>query len=365
MLLRFHVRSVILTLTLVCGCLLSAIHAQSIKRGRNEGTYNIGASNVIGSGNITLETSIKSRYGGKGFSIDPDGSLTVGITDMLQFSGYLSLSNFKTLGAAQANAQITLPRNNTFRFFGIALQGSLFLSTEMDTVSKTATSGKPEYHSYIRPSMVIDVDWMSRFENLPLKTYIWLGTYDNSDLLFKYSQLATRLGIEWRNMQNSLFTDFGLGLYKEKKTVSSPGEKRYSQMTLWIEPGARYRLFQRISLIGALRILIIQKTKPVNGLIPNYVRLSLGIQLPITYKETNTEAIRTMMFIEKQKIQQQDIISKSISEQKEMRTDFEINFEDLDNKLSPDQNEQDAIKRREDIKKKMDEIEKILESIDE
>jgi hypothetical protein len=71
------------------------------------------------------------------------------------------------------------------------------------------------------------------------------------------------------------------------------------------------------------------------------------------------------MFIEKQKIQQQDIISKSISEQKEMRTDFEINFEDLDNKLSPDQNEQDAIKRREDIKKKMDEIEKILESIDE
>jgi hypothetical protein len=365
MLLPSNVRFVILTLTLVCGYLLSITHAQSIKRGRNEGTYNICASNVIGSGNITLETSIKSRYGGNGFSSDPDGSLTVGITDMLQFSGYLSLSNFKTLGAAQANAQITMPGNNTFRFFGIALQGSLFLSTEVDTISKTAASGKPEYHSYIRPSLVIDFDWMSRFEHLPIKTYFWLGTYDNSDLLFKYSQLAARLGVEWRNMQNSLFTDFGIGLYKGKKTGSSAGDERYSQMTLWIEPGARYRLFHRISLVGALRVLIIQRTKPVNGLIPNYVRLSLGIQIPITYKETNTEAIRTMMFIEKQKIQQQDVISKSINEQKKMRTDFEINFEDLDNKLSVDQNEQDAIKRREEIRKKMDEIEKILESIDE
>jgi hypothetical protein len=339
--------------------------AQSIKRGRNEGTYNIAASNAIGSGNITLEANIKSRYGGKGFGSDPDGSLTVGIADILQFSGGLSLSNFKKLGAAQANAQITLPRNNTFRFFGLALQGALFLSTEIDTVSKTAAAGKPEYHSYMRPSMVFDIDWMSRFRNFPVKTYLWLGAYDNADLLFKYSQLATRIGFEWRNMQNCLFADMGFGLYKERKTSTFSGDKQYSQQTLWIEPGARYRLFNRISLLGALRVLILQRTKPVNGLIPNYIRLSMGIQVPLIYKETNTEAIRTMIFVEKQKTEQQDIISKSISEQKKMRTDFEINFEDLDNNLSQETNDQESIKRREEIKDKMDEIEHILETLDE
>jgi hypothetical protein len=339
--------------------------AQSIRRGRNEGTYNITASNVIGSGNITLEANVKSHYGSDGFGVDPDGSLTVGIADILQFRGLLSLTNFKTIGSAQANGQITLPGNNSLRFFGAALQGSLFLSTETDTVSSSAASGKPEYHSYIRPSFVFDIDWMSRFKNLPLKSYLWLGAYDNSDLLFKYSQLASRIGIEWRSITNSVFADIGLGLYKERKNGTFQGDSKFAQQTLWIEPGARYRIFNRISIIGSLRVLIFQRTKLVNGLPPNYVRLSFGIAIPVTYKETNTEAIRTLIFTEKQKVQQQDIISKSIDQQKKMRTDFEINFEDLDNKSAENIDEQEAIKRREEIKKKMDELEHILETLDE
>ncbi|HEX2958111.1 MAG TPA: hypothetical protein VHO70_14855 [Chitinispirillaceae bacterium] len=341
------------------------VFAQSIRRGRNEGTYNIAASNVAGSGNITLESNVKSHYGSDGFGIDPDGSLTVGIADILQFRGLLSLTNFKTIGSAQAHAQITLPSNNSFRFFGAALQGALFLSTQIDTVSSSTTSGKPEFHSYIRPSLVFDIDWMARFKNVPLKSYLWLGAYDNAELLFKYSQLSTRIGIEWRNIRNSFFTDIGLGLYKELKTEVFSGDNRFAQQTLWIEPGVRYRIFNRVSILGALRILIFQRTKPVNGLPPNYIRLSFGIAVPITYKETDTEAIRTMVFIEKQKTQQQDIISKSIDQQKKMRTDFEINFDDLDNKSSENIDEQEAIKRREEISKKMDELEQILETLDE
>ncbi len=364
--LRYSQNKIIITLlAFVASGGIQMVSAQSIRRGRNEGTYNIAASNVVGSGNITLEANVKSHYGSDGFGVDPDGSLTVGIADILQFRGLLSLTNFKSIGSAHANAQITLPGNNSFRFFGAALQGSLFLSTEIDTVSTSATSGKPEYHSYIRPSFVFDIDWMSRFKNLPLKSYLWLGTYDNPDVLFKYSQLASRIGVEWRTIRNSLFADIGLGLYKERKNGSFSGDNRFSQQTLWIEPGARYRLFNRISILGSLRILIFQRTKPVNGLPPNYIRLSFGIAVPVTYKETNTEAIRTMIFTEKKKVQQQDIISKSIDQQKKMRTDFEINFEDLDNKSTENVDEQEAIKRREEIKKKMDELEHILETLDE
>lgn len=362
-LINYHI--VIAACTILLYSTSQVLLAQSIRRGRNEGTYNIAASNVTGSGNITLEANVKSHYGSNGFGIDPDGSLTVGIADILQFRGLISLTNFKAIGSAQANAQITLPGNNSFRFFGAALQGSLFLSTEIDTVSTSAASGKPEYHSYIRPSVVFDIDWMSRYKNMPLKSYLWLGTYDNPDMLFKYSQLASRIGIEWRSISNSVFTDIGLGLYKERKNGTFAGDTRFTQQTLWIEPGARYRLFNRISILGSLRVLILQRTKPVNGLPPDYVRLSFGIALPVTYKETNTEAIRTMIFTEKQKVQQQDIISKSIDQQKKMRTDFEINFEDLDSKSSENISEQEAIKRREEIKKKMDELEHILETLDE
>lgn len=360
----FNVPTVIILIAVLC-FIQTAPQAQSIKRGRNEGTGNIAASNVIGSGNISLKANIKSHYSGNGFGSDPDGSLTVGIGEILQFSGAVSLSNFKSLGSARADAQITLPGNNSLRFFGMALQGSLFLSTEIDTVSSSAVSGKPEYHSYIRPSIVFDLDWISHFKKFPLKTYLWLGSYDNADLLFKYSQCAVRMGFEWRNIKNSFFTDIGLGFYKEKKTRSNPGDKTFAQQTFWIEPGVRYRLFNRISLLGALRVLVLQKTKPVNGLIPNYIRLSLGVEIPLIYKETNTEAIRTMMFIENQKIKHLDIISKSINEQKKMKTDFEINFGDLENDISQETDEQESLKRREEIKAKMDEIEHILETLDE
>ena len=361
---HFKVPTAIIQIAFLC-CIHTASQAQSIKRGRNEGTRNIAASNVLGSGNISLDANIKSSYGGNGFSSDPEGSLSVGIGDILQFSGAISLSNFKALGSAHADAQITLPGNNSLRFFGMALQGSLFLSTEIDTESVSAASGKPEYHSYMRPSLVFDLDWMSRFKKFPLKTYLWLGTYDNADLLFKYSQCAVRMGFEWRDMKNSFFTDIGVGFYREKKTHSNPGDKNFVQQTFWIEPGARYRLLNRVSLLGALRVLVLQKAKPVNRLIPNYIKLSLGIQIPLVYKETNTEAIRTMIFIENQKIQQQDIISKSINEQKKMRTDFEVNFEDFDKEISREADEQESLKRREEIKAKMDEIEHILESLDE
>lgn len=361
---RFNVSSVIILITILC-FIITAPQAQTIKRCRNEGTGNIAASNVIGSGNISLKASIKSRYGGKGFGSDPHGSLTVGIGEILQFSGAVSLFNFKSLGSARADAQITLPGNNSLRFFGMAFQGSLFLSTEIDTVSSSAASGKPEYHSYIRPSMVFDLDWMSRFKKIPLKTYLWLGSYDNADLLFKYSQCAVRMGFEWRDIKNSFFTDIGLGFYKEKKSRLNPGDKIFAQQTLWIEPGLRYRQFNRISFLGSLRVLVLQKTKPVNGLIPNYIRLSLGIEIPIVYKETNTEAIRTMIFIENRKSNHLDIISKSINAQKKMKTDFEINFGNLDNDISQETDEQESIKRREEIKAKMDEIEHILGILDE
>jgi hypothetical protein len=351
--------------SLIILVLVTVVFSQNVKRGRNEGTFNIPASNVQGNGNISLFTTVNGHYNSNGFGSDPSGRITVGIADILQFSGQLSLTNFSTLGTAQAEAQITTPKNNRLRFIGLAFKMSLFLSTSIDTISNTAASGKPEYHSYLRPSLILDFDWLAKNKELPLKTYIWAGMYDNQDLLFKYNQLSFKSGLEWKLMKHSIFLDIGCGLYKEVKSPTFSGDKKFEQFSLWMEPGSRYRIFNRISVLSSLRVLLVQKVRNKDGLTPNYVKLSLGAELPLIYRETNTEAIRTMIFVEKEKEKEKDIIARSIESGKKVRTDFELNFEDLDQKSSLEEDEQAAIKQREELSKKMDEIERILESLDE
>ncbi len=337
-----------------------------VRRHRNEGTFNIPASNVIGHGNIVIAPSFGGSVSQSGIRFDPGASLAVGITDMLQLTGKTALAGFRKLGGTEARLQLTTPRNDHLRFFGVSLSGDLYLSTEMDTLSGNAVRGRPEYHAYIRPSLIVDLDWIARFRKLPLKTYLLLNMADNPDLLYLYSQISIRFGTEWKLSRNSYSLDIGAGFYRElqREREVSPGGGGYDQLHLWMEPSIRYRFFDRISLLGAARILLLQKVKRENGLSPTYVRISSALEIPILFKETNAEAIRTLIFVENAESDRPDSISMSINDGVRLEPEKELRIEGVDINITDEESEKEVLRRREEIQAKMEEIERLLEEIE-
>jgi hypothetical protein len=335
----------------------------TLKRGRNEGTMNIPASNVIGNGNITLYAGGSGSYGTLGGVLDPSFGLCVGIANIMHISGKIDIRNFKGLGTNEAHLQLTTPGNDRLRFFGCALSGDLYLTADVDTISASATSGKPEYGSYMLPSMIIDFDWLALFKTFPLKTYMAAGMADEPGLLFRYQQVSIKAGLEWKMYQSSGFLDIGVGLYREKGKGTFAGDETYSQRIAWFEPGVRYRFFGTYSLLGSVRISGYQVLKDKNPLPTALVRATAILDIPLFFKETNTEAIRTLVFMEREKEAKKDNLTRNIEQGNRVGNDIDKAFNSLNLKSEiPDSEaEKESLRKREDIQKKLDDLEKLLD----
>lgn len=337
-----------------------------VRRDRNEGTFNIPASNVTSNGNIHFYAAMSGSAAEKGFSIDPWAGLKVGVTSIVQLSGKVEVDKLKKLGGINGSLQVTTPFNDHLRFFGASLSGDLYLSTETDTQSGVATTGRPEYNPYFRPSLTIDFDWIARLKTLPLKNYVHAGMVDDPEKLYRYKQLSLQFGAEWKLDKNSYAMDFGAGFYREKpgKSEGFAGDKTYAQQRFWMEPSLRYRLFDRMSLVGAARVLLLQRIKKERPLDATYLRVTAAIEAPIVYKETNTEAIRTMIFIENNKGLKKDKDTLSLKNKPSPADSTGVLLEGLDIRDMAAEPEEDQLRRREEIQQKMEEIEKMLEEIE-
>ena len=353
-----------LALALVLIFQLTTIYSQTVKRGRNEGTINIPATNVMGTGNITAFGSLSGGYFNAA-EVNPAIGGYVGFSEFMQLNAKASFPDFIRLGATEVHIQATTPGNDRLRFFGIAASGDLYLSTQIDTVTGSASMGKPEYSSYLRPSLTIDLDWLALFKDIPLKTYFNAGMTDDIDQLFLYDQIALKTGVEWKMYAHSFFVDAGVGLYKEKVHSGFKGDPGYLQRVAWLEPGGRYRLWG-YSFVGALRVAVFRDVKRNSPVTTDLFRLSVGIEAPLVFKETNTEAIRTLVFMEQVKGKKKDLVTNDIESGKSLKTDYESTFDDLqtDKSSMVDMDEKTAAKKRVEIQKKMDDIEKLLEDLE-
>ena len=335
----------------------------AVKRGRNEGTMNIPASNVIGNGNLALSFAAIGSYGTIGKKAEPTIGITVGVAPIIELKAKTAFTDFAGLGTTEIHLQVTTPGNDNLRFFGCAIAGDLYLSTSVDTISASSVAGKPEYSSFMRPSGIVDFDWLALFKTCPLKTYFAFGMVDDPTLLFRYDQLSIKAGFEWKKYRHSGYLDIGTGLYKEKAYGSFAGDRSYLQRIMWFEPGIRYRLFGRHSLLGSLRITAYQDLKQHRPLQTTLVRGTVAIDIPVLFKETNTEAIRTLVFMDREKGEKRDTIQQNIELGKRVESGLDKELKALDLKTdTPDaEQEKEALRKREEIQLKMEEIEKLLE----
>jgi len=353
--------------TTVCALLLFFIvESQTVKRGRDEGTMTIPASNVMGNGNVDFYLESAARYSLGAYAVDPAIGARIGISDMMQLSGRFIPVAKNGLGPIEAHLQITTPDNNTLRLLGAALCGDLFLSSAQDTTGATAQRDKPEYNPYLLASLIVDADWLALWKTFPVKTYLAAGMVDNVDLLPYYNQLYFKFAVEWKMYQHGVYFALGEGMYREKSTRLGPGDNGYAQSYFWLEPGGRYRLWNRVSLLGAVKLALFQNVKDKNPVHPELFRMSLRVEAPILFKETNTEAIRTLVFMERKKEKTADGIEKKITAGKSLLGDVNASLIGLDSTDKSDfLEEKEAMKkRREETQKKMDEIEQLFIQLD-
>jgi hypothetical protein len=340
---------------------------QTIKRGRDEGTISISPSNVMGNGNLTMFMEPILRYSLGGSSFNPVIGAQIGISDMMQLVGQFTPIGNKGLGPIEGHLQITTPNNDNLRFFGLALRADLFLSSAQDTLSSTAQSNKPEYNPYLFASVIADLDWLALWRLLPIKTYLSVGMMDNIDLLPFYNQLSIKAAGEWKGREHSAFFGMGMGLYQEKRNRKNPGDKLYPQNYFWIEPGGRYRLFSRYCIVGSTKLTLFQTRKEKDPFKPELFNISLKFEVPILLRETNTEVIRSLIFMESKKKEKLDSFQSNVVAGKSLMGEMNASLLDLPGNLGEAslQDEKEALKKkREETHQKMDEIERLFMQLD-
>ncbi len=350
--------------------LTQLVFAQTVKRGRNEGTFYIPASNVMGNGNITTYIDMSGILSSTEVEATNSVGASIGIAEILQFSAQTSFINFQRFGPTEIHLHATLPGNDKVRFFGVGAIADLYLSTSIDTLDTEADVTKPNYNPYPLATVIMDLDWLAKPKKLPLKTYLSASLLDNPKLLFEYKQLAFKTGLEWKMYKHSMFVDIGLGMYKVRNAEPDT-DTRFNQMYGWVSPGARYRIFNRFSILGNVRWTFFRNIDNTGSLNPEKLSIAVKFEAPILFKETNTEAIRTLVFMEKvkkEKKPEQEQLTKDIKSEIDLLGKFDnsiLDLKDEDETFNYDKEKDNLIKRREEIKNNMIEIENLLKEDEE
>jgi hypothetical protein len=350
----------------------TSVIAKPVKRGRSEGTAMIPASNVVGNGNITAFVLTGGAIDRKALSGIASVGGQIGIGGIMQLSAGASFINFSELGPVQAHLQMTPPGNDKLRFFGMALVGDLYLSTSIDTVTETSDSSRPFFNPHPLVSAIADLDWLARPKQIPLKTYLMLSLVDNPQILYRYNQLAVKAGAEWKAFRNSVFADAGVSLYMEKRNrINLTGDDMYRQFYVWVKPGGRYRLGERVSVIGSIGVTLFKHLRSNTAIEPGILSLSVNIEAPLWFRETNTEAIRTLVFMEQKDRKRKTADSLAMAKKPEKSSaatggiDLILEgMEDGSETFDYSKEKEDLARRRMEIQDKMNEIEKILHDLE-
>jgi len=108
-----------------------------VKRSRAESIPGIVGSNTIGLGNIWSRSFLTfSSLSNDTLSLEPQQFLGLGLAqNMSIFAGAVPFEKGlkSIIGRSEAHLKVTLPSNDNLRFFGLALQADLLMSSEQDT----------------------------------------------------------------------------------------------------------------------------------------------------------------------------------------------------------------------------------------
>ncbi|MFC1584441.1 hypothetical protein ACFL5V_02720 [Fibrobacterota bacterium] len=237
-----------------------------------------------------------------------DFLLTPNVTGMIGLTSFLHLEvssipwTGEKIGITTSSLKFTLPGNDNLRTFGFGGTANVTLSTEENVI--TTQKETPAFNPIISFTAIADWDLIKKFPQFPAKVYFNYSNADNYRLHQLYHQHKTKLGFELKGERQSTYVKTGIALYVEKEP-EDPYLKFYAfgrNTSILTEMGIGYRkrFTRRVPFTCLIDIEFdpIHPLRFLDGELSKSPQLSFAIEMPIYYKETHTEALRSLVFME-------------------------------------------------------------------
>ncbi len=335
---------------LFLGCI--SVGYADVKRSRSEGAGILVASNTETFGNLFAAMGMSVELTDEDFIIEPKVYGKIGLASLMYLSGSTGIPKSRTLGTTKLSVHLTTPGNDNLRLIGFGVSGDLLLSTTLDT-SKEA----PPIMPYVGFTGTVDIDLIRIIPVIPLKFYLNFSTIDDEKLMLFLDVIKFIGGVEYKGSRHSLFLGMSVGIYKEKiNETSLENSIGYSNKIITLYPGFRYRIKESMSIVGSAKIMI-SKIGDSQYIPDRSYGGSFRFEIPLYFKDSNSESIRSLIFVNNRKksIKEKSRKKGSGSSKSLPVTDKSTNV-NTDNKLF----EFDYFKRKDELKKRR---EKALEEI--
>jgi len=356
------------------------------KRSRSEGIPGISASNTLGTGNIWFGAGTKmfmqtigvqkdlSNFSGndsnssveKDFIVVPHINGTIGLTGFVQIEINSIPYDGKKIGLTMASLKLTIPGKDNLRYFGLAGKLNVALATEENVF--TTLEETPAFDPILTFTGIADVDFIKKHPSLPLKLYFNYSNHDNFKLHNIYQQHHAGIALEYKDNNGSLYLRTGAAFYKEKKTIPNPSPDPDFRSPLFdMGLGIKKRFKEGIPFVLSADINF-DPVSPLGFLdseLHKPFQIDLTIKIPVFYKETNTEALRSLIYSEQLRLKNKNKINigklkpgsaSTLTLNRLLLENYERDLLDDEvlNKVFKKESKKDRIKRHIRIKKEID-----------
>jgi hypothetical protein len=300
-------------------------------RSRAEGLPGVQASNTVGLGDIWVTGGLSSQFRirpvlgerladlvdssyrddfralyGPGNKLQRDLRMvpvvggTIGLANFL----HLDLSSIpwdgEKLGASTARLKLTTPGNDNLRTFGLGVSLNATLSTEEDIYSRGETT--PGFDPLLYFTVMADLDLVKSMERHPIKAYLNYSNLDDHTLARAYDQHQFVLALERKGARRSWHVRMAAALYKPLPTKFSPNPAD-AWLPAGFELGLGYRaaISDRITMAGELSLDPFHPIRFYDKEVGKPPRLQVEVSAPLFYTETQAEAIRSLIFNERER----------------------------------------------------------------
>ncbi|MBF0432288.1 MAG: hypothetical protein HQK83_13470 [Fibrobacteria bacterium] len=300
-------------------------------RSRSESIFGMFATNTVGLGNIFIsggfqtyfQTSViapevidslvhssltdelhnlvgnDDSFSKRDYYLTPYVNAVVGLTSFMHLEVSSIPWNGQKIGVTSAVLKMTLPGNDNLRVIGFAGTANVTLSTEENVVNSQKET--PSFDPVISFSVLADADLIKWYPAFPAKLYLNYANFDDVRFHNYYNQHKVSVGFEYKGEKESYYLKSGLAVYLEKSeelsaTVNLDGSTGITHF------GGGYR--KRFVGIHPFTINVdfeFDLLSPfgfLDDVLHKSPLLSFNIQTPVFYKETNTEALRSLMYAE-------------------------------------------------------------------
>lgn len=320
---------VLAMLGLLCAADRSAHGAQM--RSRAEAVPGVQASNTVGLGDLWLTAGVGSQFRirpvlgdrlaemvdssyrddfralyGSGNRLQRDLRLVPMLGATLGLANFLHLDllgipwDGEKLGGSTARLRVTTPGNDNLRMLGLGFSLNATLSTEEDIYSRGETT--PGFDPLLHFTVMADLDLVKAMPGHPLKAYLNYSNLDDYTLARAYGQHQLVLALEHKGSRKGYHLRMAAALYRPLPTRFNP-----SPRDSWLPPiyelglGFRAALSDRLSLSGELSLDPVHPIRFYDREVSKPPRLQLEVSAPLFYAETRTEAIRALIFNERER----------------------------------------------------------------